>query len=307
MSHRPHLRVYLRYFKARLWNLARPGFWGTAIFLSVVGLFIKENWTNREFLIFRQEAQVASPQAADSSVSAEDKAIAADIDNLPVIRYDFKHADVTSTVSTLKSNTQAKNNKDKLEDLSKQQTAISNAYSNPGLKQINPVPVQNMENPFIGQAEKLLQMQNFQSYNTSAQSVTKETSVGAGMEFTPQISSSQSTVPVNALQTALNQQINQNLPIGNGTNLTQTNSFERSLPTNSLPSPSFLPSVGLTTQANIPVNQTTNQAPVTPAAPSNITPYYSQTPNPNEQQLTQPIAIPGQYTGESQINASSYP
>lgn len=96
MPQRHYPPAYLRYLKARLWNLARPSFWGTAIVLSVVGLVIKEYWTNPDFLAKSQTNPVASPQQpVDSSLSAEDKAIAADIDNLPVLYNDARKTETT--------------------------------------------------------------------------------------------------------------------------------------------------------------------------------------------------------------------
>jgi hypothetical protein len=250
MSNRPFNPTFLGNLKAKLWNLSQPSFWGTAIFLSIVGLVIREYWTHPDFLTSGQKQQVSSQKSTDSSLSVEDRAIAADIDNLPVLFYDFDRADITSTASTPKKNTKNNNSKYVLNDL-------GNNNSNSGLKLANPAHVPILENPFVVQAENLLQLKSFPSdRQISGLNGMVPTPIGAGEISTP----SQGTSPVSALQTALNQSTNQNLPTGNSTSLTQMNSFERSLPT---PSQTFLPNMGLTTQVGTPVIHGSNYNPVT--------------------------------------------
>ncbi|MDM9385524.1 hypothetical protein QUB80_33250 [Chlorogloeopsis sp. ULAP01] len=296
MSNRRFNPTLLGNLKTKLWNLSQPGFWGTAIFLSVVGLVVKEYLTHPDFLSTGQKEQVASQKSTDSSLSVEDRAIAADIDNLPVLFYNIEDAEITSTASTPKKNTRTNDNKGVVNDL-------INANSNPGLKLANPASIPNLENPFVVQAENLLQLKAFQSDRqfSGVNGVTAlPTQIGSG-EIS---SSSQSTAPVSALQTALNQSANQNLPTGHGTSLTQMNSFERSLsnpgltrqpshpmmngnnyntvtatsqPQNSVPIPNHnLDSRFTNTQNQFPntsVNLNSSQS------SSDITPYNLQTPN----------------------------
>jgi hypothetical protein len=163
MSPRHYPPAYLRYLKARLWNLARPGFWGTAIFLSVSGLGIREYWLNPDFLTQAQpKKQVASQQESiDPNLSAEDKAIAADIDNLPVLYNDLEASVPVTTIANVE-NTQLKKNENSFEELvRKNKAAINDAKANPNAGYI--APVSKLENPFLVQSERLLQLRNFES------------------------------------------------------------------------------------------------------------------------------------------------
>ncbi len=145
----------LRYLKARLWNLSRPGFWVTAIFLSAIGLVIKEYWTHPDFLTKGQIKQVASNES-DNSLSKEDKAIAADIDNLPVLYNDAAQTSLPPTVITPKENTPANNSKSLLDALnSTGKTSASEAKSNSSVD-AHSSSAPNLENPFLTQAESLL-------------------------------------------------------------------------------------------------------------------------------------------------------
>ena len=145
----------LRYLKARLWNLSRPGFWVTAIFLSAIGLVIKEYWIHPDFLTKGQIKQVATNQPANS-LSKEDKAIAADIDNLPVLYNEAAQTSLPPTVITPKENTQANNSKSLLDALnSTGQTSASEAKPNSSAD-AHSSSAPNLENPFLTQAESLL-------------------------------------------------------------------------------------------------------------------------------------------------------
>ncbi|NWF61495.1 MAG: hypothetical protein HXY43_20155 [Fischerella sp.] len=288
MSDRRYPPAYLRYLKARLWNLAQPGFWGTAIFLSVVGLVIKEYWTHPDLFHFGQKKQVAAQKPANSSLSAEDQAIAADIDNLPVLFYDFDRGTLPSKVSNSK-NTQANNSQAFLDNVSKQQTAATEAYLINSLKQVNSAPISKLENPFVAQAENLLQLKDFQNESkflgvngltpSSAQIDTAQSSTNVGMGLTNQIDSTQSTVVVSPLQTALNQSTNQSLSIGNGVTSIQTNPLGRS-PSNT----------GLNGDAIAPV---TNGMGYTQPTVTNLA--QNSTSIPNQNLAPHPANIPNQF------------
>ncbi|MBW4671783.1 MAG: hypothetical protein KME60_31260 [Cyanomargarita calcarea GSE-NOS-MK-12-04C] len=221
MSPRHYPPAYLRYLKARLWNLARPGFWGTAIFLSVVGLGIREYWLNPDFFTQAQpKKQVASQQQpTDPNLSAEDKAIAADIDNLPVLYNDLEESVPASTTTSVE-NTEAKKNENSFEELvRKNKAAISEAKANPNAGYT--APPSKLENPFLVQSEKLLQLRNFESEGnflginsvnaSSTQLSTVETSSGNSLGlFNRNNYLNQNNPRVNALQTALDQSKQQN-------------------------------------------------------------------------------------------------
>ncbi|PMB47022.1 hypothetical protein CEN39_25255 [Fischerella thermalis CCMEE 5201] len=309
MSGRRYPPAYLRYLKARLWNLARPSFWGTAIFLAVMGLAVREYWKHPDFFNFRQNKQFEAKKAENSSLSAEDKAIAADIDNLPVLFYDFTHRTLSSTATNVKQKTKVDNTNAILDGLSKQKTTATDANSNSGLKLVNPASTPKLENPFVVQTENLLQFKN--DYNngqllgvngltaSSMPTGTVQTSTNVGMGFTNPVNYNQNTTVVSPLQTALNQSTNQSWSLGGRTTSTQTNSLL--LPNQNLPS-----TTGLNTNAIAPVNHSTNypnqnfappaanipnltttnvQLPasavtsITSTQSSNVTPSYTQTPS----------------------------
>lgn len=263
MSGRRYPPAYLRYLKARLWNLARPSFWGTAIFLAVMGLTVREYWIHPDFLNFRQNKQIKANKPVNSSLSEEDKAIAADIDNLPVLFYDFTYGTLSSssTATNVKQKTKVDNSNSILDGLSKQKTTATDANSDSGLKLVNPASTPKLENPFVVQTENLLQFKN--DYNngqllgvngltaSSMPTGTVQTSTNVGIGFTNPVNYNHNTTLVSPLQTALNQSTNQSWSLGSRTTSTQTNSLL--LPNQNLPS-----TTGLNTNAIAPVNHSTN-------------------------------------------------
>ena len=282
MPHRHYPPAYLRYLKARLWNLGRPGFWGTAIFLSIVGLVTWEYWSNPDIFVYKQKNQVASQQPADSSLSAEDRAIAADIDNLPVLFNDFDQATVSLTPNTPNENTEEKKSKSLLEDVINKQKSGSDTKLNPGLG-VNGDTSPAVKNPFVVQTENLLrtgtvdsnnQFLGLKTLNTSSEPTEGEqTSSSLDIGFTNQTKKNQNSVSLSPLQAALNQSTNQKSSSFNGITATQTNPLGRVSdsgttlmpPINSLPSQNSLPSSGLTpgngytsTGTNLPQNPYSN-------------------------------------------------
>ncbi len=260
MSHRPFLPPYLRNLQPKLWNLARPSFWGTAIFLSVVGFVIREYWTHPDF--FRSQPK-QEQKSADSSLSSEDRAIAADIDNLPVLFYDFEHTDKTSTANTFANKSSRIDNKGTLEELG---NTNSNLGSNLAIPFVSVAPEKN---PFVVQAENLLQMKNWsgdRAIDTSKSSPSSE------INQSPPLLPAFTQPPQNALQTALD-------TVANTT--TSTNSLGRSQPT---PNLAFSPIAEPTGQASIPVTNNTNHTavaatnqPLSNFIPATATPEISQT------------------------------
>ncbi|MBG1271197.1 hypothetical protein [Nostoc sp. WHI] len=262
MPHRHYPPAYLRYLKARLWNLGRPSFWGTAIFLSVVGLVTWEYWKNPDIFVYKPKNQVASQKPADSSLSAEDRAIAADIDNLPVLFNDFEQATLPATTNTPKENTEGKKSKSLLEDVINNKKSASDTKLNPGLGIVNNDTSPAVKNPFVVQTENLLRTGTVDSNSqflglktlTAASEPTggEQTSSSLGIGFTNQTNKNQNSVSISPLQAALDQSTNQKLSSFNGT-ATQTNTLRRIsdpgatlIPSiNSLPSQNSLPATGL--------------------------------------------------------------
>ncbi|MGJ5673659.1 MAG: hypothetical protein ACR9NN_08650 [Nostochopsis sp.] len=300
MSDNRYRPTYLRYLKARLWNLARPGFWGTAIFLAVVGLVVKEYWKQPDFFNFRDVKQDEAKKPVNSYLSDEDKAIAADIDNLPVLFYDFTRETLASTATNVKQSIKVDNSNIILENLTKQKTTATDANSNSGLKLVNPASTPKLENPFVSQTENLLQFKNYQNNSQSLglnSLVASSIQTDTGQQVTNVGMGSTNPAIVSPLQIALNQSTDQTLSFGSRITSTQTNSLL-------LPNQNSTSTTMINTDAIAPFNDSTNYlnqnivniphqypnlstssiesptsavTPVTPIAPANVTPYYTQT------------------------------
>ncbi|MEH2084492.1 MAG: hypothetical protein V7K89_32345 [Nostoc sp.] len=282
MPNRHYPPAYLRYLKARLWNLGRPGFWGTAIFLSVVGLATWEYWSNPDIFVSKQKKPVVIEKSADSSLSEENKAIAADIDNLPVLFNDFDQATLSSTANGSEQKTEAKNSKGSLDDVSNKQKSANNTKLNPDLG-VNGDTSPTFKNPFVVQTDNLLrtgtvnssnQFLGLKTLNTASEPIGgDQTSSSLGIGFPNQTNNNQNSLSTNPLQTQLNQSTNQKLSSFNGTTAIQTNTSGQvsnpgttlTPPINSLTSQNSLPSTGLTpgtgntsTGTNLPQNSYNN-------------------------------------------------
>uniref|UniRef100_UPI000B497641 hypothetical protein n=1 Tax=Calothrix rhizosoleniae TaxID=888997 RepID=UPI000B497641 len=158
--------AFWRYLKARLWNLARPSFWGTAIFLAVVGMGIYEYWTNPGFLNGWQQKSVNSSPLAESSISDANKSILADIDNLPVILNDREKADFSSTALITTPANRKANRKTLLDNLTTTSKNLRNkTKSKSNIVEANPISNLQIENPFLTQAENLLKGNKAQTKN----------------------------------------------------------------------------------------------------------------------------------------------
>lgn len=279
MSPRRYPPAYLRYLRARLWNLGRPAFWGTAIFLSVLGLGIREYWANPDFLTFLQNnKQAATQKPPDSSLSDEDRAIAADIDNLPVLINDAQQSKLLIAPSTRKEKSQENESKNLLDDLiSKQQEAAKNAKSNPvGIR--DNVPAAKVTNPFVAQAESLLQagtansgsqLFGVKSSNTSSvQPGIAGSFSNLGIGSPNQINNNQNPAPISALQTAINESTQKPSSLNNTTS-NQTSTIGRSLPSNDLPNQGFSANTQLNTNPNAPISTTGYTQPTVTNQPQN--------------------------------------
>jgi hypothetical protein len=210
----PHHRpTYLRYFRARLLNLARPSFWGTAIFLLVIGFVIKHYWNHPDLLTHTYNNQ-QTPAEINSNLSDEDRAIAADIDNLPVL---FKEINQDAVVpATTIDKTQVKKNKTLLDELNNKQqeqnkSNQSKLSQNTG-KSSSKIKIQN---PFVLQAESLLQANQGQANQTDNTGLLNSEGIGnsspnLGLGFNNSNSKNTNTQGLSPLQYALNQSKNPN-------------------------------------------------------------------------------------------------
>ncbi|TVP62495.1 MAG: hypothetical protein EA343_10820 [Nodularia sp. (in: Bacteria)] len=266
MPQRHYPPAYLRYLKARLLNLGRPSFWVTAIFLSVIGLVIREYWSNPNMFSYNQNEEVTSLQSDNSPLSAEDRAIAADIDNLPALFQDFEPGNLPLTADIPAETSVANNNDNLLNEVNKQQSSNSS-----GISTFNSNTQSPGKNPFIAEAESLLQSGAFNIGNQSSNSSsladlsqstrTAVTPFMSGIGFN-QTDNNQNTNSMSFSQPPLNQSSNQSLPTLNGETANQINSFGQTSsggvmqtpPNNGLPSQNFSPSTGLNAATGIQPN-----------------------------------------------------
>jgi hypothetical protein len=212
MSNRRYPPAFLRYLKARLWNLTRPAVWGTTIFLSVVGLVTREYFVNPNFLSHQPQEQKPNVGVKPGSdISAEDKAIAADIDNLPVLLSDGEKA----ALATVNTPVVEINSKDKRKNPLEE--AIKNQKTNLDTpKTLDKSVTSDPENPFITQANDLLKFRNSESENQQTGSLS-QTNKNVGNQ-----SENSTLTTSNALKTA----IDKNNSITTPSN--QTNNFGQS-------------------------------------------------------------------------------
>ncbi|MBV6626298.1 MAG: hypothetical protein KI793_25755 [Rivularia sp. (in: Bacteria)] len=209
----------LRYLKARLSVFTRPSFFAALIFLSSLGFVIKEYWTNPNFLKFSQNQQSSSPRLSNSqsSLSDEDRAIAADIDNLSVLDYDKQQANIPITTNIDESQKTKQQNQTQLKkilDLTKK-TQKANEIKPAAVKpQTANIPSASQENPFLKQANDLLQFKfdtNKQDSNVNnlspfpANSQTSQNSFSLGIANGNSVNPNQNATSESALQKAINQ------------------------------------------------------------------------------------------------------
>ena len=291
MSHRPYPPAYLRYLKARLWNLGKPSVWGTALFLSVVGLIIRGYWSNPNILTSTPK-NAKAPLNTQSSLSAEDKAIAADIDNLPVLLNDAEQASLSIKTSTPQEDSQVKNSKNLFEDAISQPSS-NNEKSNYGLGIVNDTSPSPEKNLFVLQTENILR---FGTVDSGSQSLgvksitpfyqppqTVETSSKLGMGLVNQTDKNPN---INSISTP-NQSTNQKLSNFNSATSTPSNSIGsyggvmQNLRPNSSANQTFSTNTGYI-QPTL-TNQLPSQVQPMPIPPpiTNITPYSIQNSKPN--------------------------
>ncbi|BAY86172.1 hypothetical protein NIES267_56780 [Calothrix parasitica NIES-267] len=211
----------LRYLKARLSIFTRPAFLVAAVFLSVVGFVVKEYWTNPDFFELsqiRDSLSSTSSQSSNSqsSLSDEDRAIAADIDNLSVLDYDKEQANIlpipTTSIndnSKIKKQNEAQLNK--ILDLTKKNQKEQRIPANTGQLKTPNTPSASQQNPFLKQAEDLLKFKvdtgnlngttnNLSPFSSNPQTSTGSFNLGINNNF---VNPNQTTNPQSALQKAI--------------------------------------------------------------------------------------------------------
>ncbi len=58
MPHRHYPPAYLRYLRAKLWNLGRPGFWGNCNFFICSGASNLGTLSNADIFVYKQKNKV---------------------------------------------------------------------------------------------------------------------------------------------------------------------------------------------------------------------------------------------------------
>ncbi|HIK06480.1 MAG TPA: hypothetical protein IGS40_17475 [Trichormus sp. M33_DOE_039] len=259
MPNRRYPPAYLRYLKARLMNLGRPSFWGTAIFLSVVGLLIHEYWANPDIFGARNNSGVNSSDPLGASLSAEDRAIAADIDNLPLLL----NTNEPLILPTPLNNSQDDKNKNSSPDTTSKQKS-TDQKSQPIPNNFDPLATSQNQNIFVSQSENLLRFgatDNKQLLGfTSSNSVTESTaaipsSARTGTGLVNPTNDALNTNSVNNLSTAVNSTNTQNTSSLNGANSSaitpiSSDSYGRTAPIMTSPNQTFSPSIGINSPTN---------------------------------------------------------
>ncbi|MEA5568440.1 hypothetical protein [Anabaena sp. UHCC 0399] len=214
MPNRRYPPAYLRYLKARLMNLRRPSFWGTAIFLSVVGLVIQEYWANPNLFGERPDNAVSASDPLSASFSAEDRAIAADIDNLPLL---FGTNEQLSLPVPTNNPPDDKSKNSLLDAASKQKS--TDQQSKPTPNSFNTTATSQNQNLFVSQTQSLLRfgatdnnhLLGFKSLDSSAESrAANANSPGVETGLFNQTNQNQNNNSTNPLTTVVNSSTSQN-------------------------------------------------------------------------------------------------
>lgn len=258
----------LRYLKARLSIFTRPAFLVPAIFLSVLGFVVKEYWTNPEFFELSQirDSLSSTPSNSQSSLSDEDRAIAADIDNLSVLDYDKKQATIPPIPATIindssKIKQQNEAQLNKILDLAEKNQKERRIPANAAKSQTTNPPLTSGQNPFLKEAEDLLNFKvdtgtlnrstnNLSPFSSNSQTSTGSFNLGINNNF---VNPNQTTNSQSALQRAMTEsaQNKQNQEKSTENSATEKNNFGQ-LPKGSEKSDSQNSS----TNRRLPQNQT---------------------------------------------------
>ncbi len=201
-----------RYLRARLRTFTKPAFWGSALFLSVVGVGIWQYWTNPGLMKFFDQQVADSSSPTLPSLSKEDKAIGADIDNLSVLNQEFNRGSTLATPNDPNEKPESVGSKGLLDEATlKKLNAINSDPKFSSNNQTPPITTSKLENPFLNQAQYLLQAGSINNTN-SAKPLTETTSpilAGGndprlGMRFSNSTNPVQSTTPISASQGVFN-------------------------------------------------------------------------------------------------------
>ncbi|MTJ14304.1 hypothetical protein FJR11_17305 [Anabaena sp. UHCC 0187] len=295
MSKRPYPPAYLRYLQARLSFFRQSAFWGISIFMLLVGMISWGYLLKSDDLSQQQNSKITPEKPvieSDSILSDEDKTIAADIDNLPVLLNDFDQAALSVSLINSQTPSLPKDNQNFLEDVIKKNNADTQAKNMSNIAKTFTPAIE--KNPFVTQADNLLRFgsndsdSQFLGYNPLT--TLPRTTALTNISLNDQNSRSESTVLINPLETAIKQSSN----YSNGANT--------SIPiTNNLPNPVSLPSNNMgyiqptvtNQQPNLYPNINSVQTSQTGGLPiSGVSPVNSAIPNnPYSVQSVTPVVV----------------
>ncbi|WP_414755422.1 hypothetical protein [Anabaena sp. CCY 9910] len=264
MPNRRYPSPYWRYLRARLLNLGKPSFWGTAIFLCVVGLVLQQYWANPDVSTNNPATQNPVTNANDPSLSEEDKAIAADIDNLQSL---FAETEPIITPTKI-AKSQENKNKTPLPNTANKTQTIDSSKANSGANLVNgQLPTSVGKSIFISEAENLLrfgatdnnQLLGYKMGNGSTAPI-RETANSSILSpgLVNQINGRQNIDSSTVLPTGMSQSSNQTMSslnnnpsaIINPTSVTSYGGVTQSFPSSTQPSQGFSPSTGLNAGSN---------------------------------------------------------
>lgn len=224
MAKPEYYSVYLRYLRARLANILRPGFWGTGIFLIVVTIFLGKyllpNDISPQAQIENEETEQQQENQPENSENApktittnsnsipdvtaldeEDQAIASGIDIMPNLLSDFVQANIAATASRPINNQRKKKVESLLETVNNQSYDTSLDIPKPANNDFSSTVAKNT---FLEQSQNLLQ---FNPYNVSNQIVNQQNFLpnNSGLPYTNISNQNINSVGRSSLQLAINQ------------------------------------------------------------------------------------------------------
>ncbi|MBD2206620.1 hypothetical protein H6G33_19550 [Calothrix sp. FACHB-1219] len=235
MSNQHYPPAYLRYLKARLLNLGRPSFWVTAILLSVFGLVGWEYLSDPEILTQKPNPAVDVSKVGESSLSTEDRAAIADVDNFPALTQDLGRVTVVAPLILPEENRNNQNNQNLFDDVIGKKPAVSNVSQSDANREIFDTKSTLTENnPFVVQADNLLRsgyshspLSGAKSFTNSAKEIDTNTSANSsGLALANQAKINRDSVNISPLADAINKsqyQNNSNFPVSQTVNIMGSN------------------------------------------------------------------------------------
>ncbi|HEY9876084.1 MAG TPA: hypothetical protein V6D12_21815 [Candidatus Obscuribacterales bacterium] len=241
MSPLKKLPTSLKYFKARLRTLARPGVLVPAVMLCLLLVGVWEYWTHPEWLSASGSNQdTTNNGAGESTLSQQDSAAIADIDSSPVLQQTLDTPLFTLPTALPNQKTQVPKPESLYEQITRQQ-ATAGTQSTPLAGSDTPKDKAYGSNPFYTPAPTFFNPGSLTNGNTflggnpisrpSPSSTTGAiTSPVIGSSWLDTVNSNSSAATISPLQAALNQlSIANSLP-SSATTQTPPSTLNQSLP-----------------------------------------------------------------------------